>query len=239
MATSEVAFDKPSNHVACEKFDQASSTKTMQPATLTEGSHFDVEPRNARREGSPKKTLLSEIQNARMLGSLSLGGAERGIVRWVTLNYGSCVDCCLFRLQKAWKLRFVIGATLSGMTVRLFTNHPIESGARRMYRELECTEQPSSPGLQFADVEMVSAGSFSYFFTVDGSDREDKARGFGRFIVDPDLRVGRSLKKIPLDGIACQTVLSKNLGPFSGWMSRLMVAKKSGYNAIHFTPIQV
>jgi len=41
------------------------------------------------------------------------------------------------------------------------------------------------------------------------------------------------------DCITCQSVLSKSLGPMSEWASRLEVAHHSGYNMIHFTPIQL
>lgn len=59
--------------------------------------------------------------------------------------------------------------------------------------------------------------------------------------VEPDLNVGppAARKSIPLDAIRCQTVQSKSLGQISTWESKLRVAKESGYNMIHFTPIQV
>lgn len=59
--------------------------------------------------------------------------------------------------------------------------------------------------------------------------------------VEPKIKVGtaKASKDIPLDSIRCQTVLSKLLGPITTWESKLRVAKESGYNMIHFTPIQV
>lgn len=58
--------------------------------------------------------------------------------------------------------------------------------------------------------------------------------------VEPNLSVGPpgAQKLIPLNSVRCQTVLSKLLGPINTWEAKLRVAKESGYNMVHFTPIQ-
>ena len=71
------------------------------------------------------------------------------------------------------------------------------------------------------------------------SDVMKTANGRGYFLVDPVLRTGHYDTKLPLDSIACQTVLSKLLGPLPQWDDRLRVSRESGYNMIHFTPLQV
>ena len=61
----------------------------------------------------------------------------------------------------------------------------------------------------------------------------------GYLLVDPELSVGHSGELLPLDCIQCHTVISKLMGPFSTWEDKLKVSHKSGYNMVHFTPVQV
>uniref|UniRef100_A0A2A4JG90 Glycogen debranching enzyme glucanotransferase domain-containing protein n=1 Tax=Heliothis virescens TaxID=7102 RepID=A0A2A4JG90_HELVI len=64
-------------------------------------------------------------------------------------------------------------------------------------------------------------------------------QGSGWFHVAPTLRVGAGgRERVPLDGVMCQTVLSKCLGPLPRWESVLRVAHECGYNMLHFTPVQ-
>lgn len=69
---------------------------------------------------------------------------------------------------------------------------------------------------------------------------EKKHQGLIYVQVEPKIIVGMpgNQKNIPLDAVRCQTVLSKCLGPLNTWESKLRVAKESGYNVIHFSPIQ-
>lgn len=60
--------------------------------------------------------------------------------------------------------------------------------------------------------------------------------GQGYFLVDPVLKIGNM--DITVDCLQVQTVITKLLGPFDQWEKRLEVAKESGYNMIHFTPVQ-
>ncbi|GAA6076459.1 amylo-alpha-1, 6-glucosidase, 4-alpha-glucanotransferase a isoform X1 [Tachysurus ichikawai] len=69
--------------------------------------------------------------------------------------------------------------------------------------------------------------------------RDEEKVGGGYVVVDPILRVGADDHVLPLDCISIQTYLAKCLGPLDEWIDRLRVANESGYNMIHFTPLQM
>ncbi|XP_033736885.1 glycogen debranching enzyme-like [Pecten maximus] len=168
-------------------------------------------------------------------------------VRVLTLNGGEDLSRTLFRLEKGWVLRFVMGPSLHASPVRVFCNHPPSKDVpydREVYYELKW-RSPSGSRIDrhdvYTEVNIHMAGSFNYYFTVDESSSPDKPSGKGYFLVDPTLTFDDDDdidNEITLDCIQCQTVLSKCLGPFNEWESRLRVAKETGYNMIHFTPIQ-
>ena len=56
--------------------------------------------------------------------------------------------------------------------------------------------------------------------------------------MDPTLAVGDKNEQYTMDCLQCQSVLAESLGPFDEWEGRLYVAKATGYNLVHFTPIQ-
>ncbi|KAK7868484.1 hypothetical protein R5R35_001895 [Gryllus longicercus] len=164
-------------------------------------------------------------------------------VRVLTLNDGEHQDSTLYRLQKGWWLHLRLGPSLFGRKVRVFCNLPSkveEPFERTQYRALSWQHDSSTSSTDdsstYIEIFMSRPGSFHYYFTYSDSDTYEP-QGSGFFSVDPVLRVGNN-ELLPLDCIQCQTVLSKCLGPFSSWEAKLRVGQESGYNMIHFTPVQ-
>ncbi|RXM35682.1 Glycogen debranching enzyme [Acipenser ruthenus] len=137
-----------------------------------------------------------------------------------------------------YELQFRLGPTLQGKTVNVYTNYPSpgEKLNRRAFRTLEWINPAGreDDSDKFCKLDLMVAGSYEYNF---GSGEEVK-HGGGYIVVDPVLRVGADNRVLPLDCISIQTYLSKCLGPLDEWPDRLRVAKESGYNMIHFTPLQ-
>nr|APP18135.1 glycogen-debranching enzyme [Anisakis simplex] len=143
--------------------------------------------------------------------------------RIIFLEEGAHLESVVIRLCKGWIVRFVRGASLLGRDVRLTTS---------LSGELKWSDDADDLAA-CAQVVCTKAGAFSYEFFVDGN--FEKASGSGYLQIAPELEVaGRSL---PLDSVICQTHLAKLLGPLPEWEDRLRVAKESGYNMIHFTPV--
>ncbi|CAL4062039.1 unnamed protein product, partial [Meganyctiphanes norvegica] len=165
-------------------------------------------------------------------------------VRVLTLNNGEHLDTKLFRLQKGWIIQLRPGPSLLGKKVNVYTNNPLEENNafdRTSYHQLHWRSDTSNKGddtALFVEITIVMAGSFHYYFTFDNDSSRESAAGSGYYLVDPSLTVGIDKEVIPLDCIQCQTVLSKCVGPLNKWEARLKVSKESGYNMVHFTPLQ-
>ncbi|VEN50334.1 unnamed protein product, partial [Callosobruchus maculatus] len=163
-------------------------------------------------------------------------------VRVLTLNDKEHQECTLYRLEKGWSIEFRVGPSLFGRKVYLYCNYPLPGAEfdRDVYRLLPwqwdegCKDADDTAA--YADIHLKIAGSFHYYFTYDKSENAER-QGSGYILVDPALKYGNN-ESLLLDCIQCQTVLSKSLGSFSSWSNKLKVAKESGYNMIHFTPIQ-
>ncbi|KAL1498307.1 hypothetical protein ABEB36_009123 [Hypothenemus hampei] len=167
-------------------------------------------------------------------------------IRVLTLNDKEHGESTIYRIDKGFVLQFRLGPTLLGRKIKLYCNYPEElddnlNGFNRSTYQLLnwCQDEGcknSDDTASFAQLVTKIAGSFHYYFIFENENIEER-QGSGYFIVDPVLRYGKN-EILPIDSIQCQTVLAKHLGPFSTWENKLRVSKESGYNVIHFTPVQ-
>ncbi|KAM4640780.1 glycogen debranching enzyme isoform 2-T4 [Discoglossus pictus] len=158
-------------------------------------------------------------------------------VRVLMLSDMEKLEKRLFRLEQGFELQFRLGPTLQGKDVTVYSNYPPHGGKydRHKFHPLQWhnptgREEDSD---KYCALNLKVAGSFQYRFQ-----QQERLSGEGYIVVDPILRVGADNRALPLDCITIQTFLSKCLGPFEEWEDRLRVAYESGYNMIHFTPLQ-
>ncbi|XP_055915816.1 glycogen debranching enzyme isoform X2 [Eupeodes corollae] len=172
----------------------------------------------------------------------------------IALQQGN-MDSSLFRLKRGSVLRLNPDASLLGKEIILYTNYPgdgkkefIRTDNRVLDWHSKYGKQITSPKNQYvhvvdidayAEVKVNISGTFRFFFKEKDSDEKEPS-GSLYVQVEPTLHVGPpgAQKIIPLDSVRCQTVLSKCLGQIDTWEAKLRVAKESGYNVVHFTPIQ-
>uniref|UniRef100_A0A3Q3M1M7 Glycogen debranching enzyme n=1 Tax=Mastacembelus armatus TaxID=205130 RepID=A0A3Q3M1M7_9TELE len=159
-------------------------------------------------------------------------------IRVLMLNDKENLGRTLFRLEQGFELQFRLGPSLQGRKVTVYTNYPLEGQRfeRNNFRVLKWNYPAGSEddSDKFCSLDLKIAGSYQYYF---GHGDTEKSGG-GYIVVDPVLRVGADNHVLPLDCITIQTYLSKCLGHLDDWPDRLRVAKESGYNMIHFTPLQ-
>uniref|UniRef100_A0A3P9P9Q4 Glycogen debranching enzyme n=1 Tax=Poecilia reticulata TaxID=8081 RepID=A0A3P9P9Q4_POERE len=155
-------------------------------------------------------------------------------IRVLMLNEKENLERTLFRLEQGFELQFRLGPSLQGRRVIVHTNYPLDGQKfiRNNFRVLAWNyptgrEDDSD---KYCSLELKIAGSYQYYFGY--------RLGGGYVVVDPILRVGADNHVLLLDCVTIQTYLSKCLGRLDDWPDRLRVAKESGYNMIHFTPLQ-
>ncbi|XP_061489672.1 glycogen debranching enzyme isoform X1 [Rhineura floridana] len=157
--------------------------------------------------------------------------------RVLLLNDMEKLDKTLFRLEQGFELQFRLGPTLQGKHVTVHANYPA-SGEVFDRHKFRCLSWHNPTGKEddsdkYCRLDLQISGSYQYYFS-----HADQKSGGGYIVVDPILRIGADNRELPLDCVTLQTFLSKCLGPFDGWEDRLKVAKESGYNMVHFTPVQ-
>ncbi|XP_006015059.1 glycogen debranching enzyme isoform X2 [Alligator sinensis] len=157
--------------------------------------------------------------------------------RVLHLNEMEKLEKTLFRLEQGFELQFRLGPTLQGKHVTVYTNYPAsgEIFDRHKFRPLSWHNPTGreDDSDKYCKLDLQISGSYQYYFSL-----EHEKSGGGYIVVDPILRVGADNHVLPLDCITLQTFLAKCLGPFYEWEDRLKVAKESGYNMIHLTPVQ-
>ena len=112
------------------------------------------------------------------------------------------------------------------------------------------------------DLPVSQAGAFVFWVEYDGNVQGERVKGReGYFNIDPILRtkarspiLSSDLKpllpssggaliqsgsvNLPLDGLSILTVVSKWMGPLSGWRDYFAEASDRGYTMLHWTPLQ-
>ncbi|XP_071756275.1 glycogen debranching enzyme-like [Centroberyx gerrardi] len=158
--------------------------------------------------------------------------------RVLLLNNMERLERTLFRLEQGFELQFRLGPTLQGKPVRVYTNYPAEGHRfdRLKFRPLDWVNLTGREDDcdKYCRLDLLVAGAYQYYFSCG----DEEKVGSGYIVVDPVLRVGVDNHVLPLDCITIQTYLAKCLGPLDEWPDRLRVAKETGYNMIHFTPLQ-
>uniref|UniRef100_A0A4W3HHH1 Glycogen debranching enzyme n=1 Tax=Callorhinchus milii TaxID=7868 RepID=A0A4W3HHH1_CALMI len=158
-------------------------------------------------------------------------------IRVLVLNDMEKLEKTLFRLQQGHELQFHLGPSLQGKDIQLYTNYPIRADSfnRHQFHVLKWINPSGKDDDtdKHCSINLQISGSFHFYFGYGDQPRN----GAGYFVVDPVLRVGQD-RILELDCITSQTFMAKCLGPFDEWLDRLRVAKESGYNMFHFTPLQ-
>lgn len=101
------------------------------------------------------------------------------------------------------------------------------------------------------DLLITGAGAFEYY--VEHSPLHEDGKHYwsrsesGYFVVDPQLTLtktetagvlGKPSTSLPLEGLVIESVVPKWMGKLSEWTPHLETISKSGYNMIHFVPLQ-
>lgn len=152
----------------------------------------------------------------------------------------------LFRLKKLTKLRIIPGESLLGKNIAIQTNYNEQgdfirskfnnlSWFTRQNDKLSASYEKIRDVEMYSEIQLTKSGSFLFQIIEETS---GEPCGSVYVQIEPEIHIGSKGETLKLEAIRCQTVLSKCLGPLSTWEAKLRVAKESGYNLIHFTPVQ-
>ncbi|EFA84547.1 glycogen debranching enzyme [Heterostelium album PN500] len=149
-------------------------------------------------------------------------------------------------LPRFGTLRIVVpcGLEAAAGQPQLYCNYPA-SGAQFSRTQYSLIKSPTTynghDDIVF-NLKITHHGCFDYYLewsapSSPSSDKKIVKRGsIGSFQIHPNLSInGRPLQP---DGIVLQTVLTKCLGTLDSWNDYIKTASETGYNMIHYTPVQ-
>ncbi|RNA36596.1 glycogen debranching enzyme isoform X1 [Brachionus plicatilis] len=148
----------------------------------------------------------------------------------------------LFKLEQGWILRLKLSTKIIDQNVKVYCNLPPDPAlefTRSKYFEYKWKYLANSikndEFNKFVDINCHLPGAFNYYFTY--AEQSEPKKGGSNFLVDPKLCL-KDGRVVQAESLQFHTFLSKLLGPLDEWKSRLQVSKETGYNMIHFTPVQ-
>ncbi|XP_058825624.1 glycogen debranching enzyme isoform X2 [Topomyia yanbarensis] len=180
--------------------------------------------------------------------------SEQSLMIKLAIHHNDKGEGTLYRLKKNSLVHVHPGASLLGRRVAIYCNYPSDGKDfdRKQYTQLQWFSSTgtllNSDGDKFISIKdidlyctihLTRSGAYHFYIVYEGHEKDGPQGGL-YVQVEPHLTVGKgdSLTHLSLDSIRCQTVISKLMGPIGSWESKLQVTKESGYNLVHFTPIQ-
>ncbi|KAF9582131.1 hypothetical protein BGW38_000606, partial [Lunasporangiospora selenospora] len=154
-------------------------------------------------------------------------------------------SCSFYRLpppDSPYILRFkVIAGSLASNQGVVWTNYP---PAGKAFKRDEFYQHPLGGIEPECDLVITGAGAYEYYvehspYMSNGNVVWNRSKT-GYFVVDPKLTLKSGDKDVslPLEALVIESVVPKWMGKLSEWKPYLETISKSGYNMIHFVPLQ-
>ncbi|KAI9259379.1 glycogen debranching enzyme [Sporodiniella umbellata] len=119
----------------------------------------------------------------------------------------------------------------------LHTNYPVEGEYKRDHFHTVKFVQDPKLLHAYCDIKISVPGAYQYKVHYE-QEKDEKVSQIGYIIAEPRLRMGNSESLLPLDGLSVLSIVPKWMGPITEWRDILETVEYSGYNMIHFVPLQ-
>ncbi|KAI7871254.1 glycogen debranching enzyme [Spinellus fusiger] len=139
-------------------------------------------------------------------------------------------------------IRFVLktGTLAAGGRPTLHTNYPIQGTfVRDVFHAVPFERDEKLLGA-YCDITYTTPGVYEYYVEYTSVHNALRVSLSGFIVAEPRLQVQTSQgkKPLPLDALMVLSVVPKWMGPVSRWKDQLNLIQHSGYNMIHFVPMQ-